>query len=127
MSVLDIAAPSRRREDPGMATPRTPEPQEPRPLSDREQRALSDLEQRLAHDDPALSLDMRPRASWLGPFSPRAYNAIIQVAVVLVVLVVVLPSPWAATLIAIVLMAVPTALVWHATGRERRERESRAT
>jgi len=49
------------------------------------------------------------------------------VAVVIVVLVVVLPSPWAATLIAIVFMAVPTVLVVHAAGRERRERESRGT
>ena len=110
-----------------MATPGTPEPQEPRPLSDREQRALSDLEQRLADDDPALSMSMRPHPSRLDPLSPRAYNAIIQVAVVIVVLVVVLPSPWAAALIAIVFMAIPTALVAHAAGRERRERESRGT
>lgn len=107
-----------------MATPRTPEPQHPRPLSDREQRALSDLEQRLVDDDPALDLSMRPRRSWHGPLSPRAHNAIIQVAVVIVVLVVVLPSPWAATLIAIVIMTVPTALVVHAAGRERESRGS---
>ena len=78
LSVLDIAAPSRRREDPGLAT-------------------------------------------------PRADNAVVQVAVGVVVLVVVLPSTWAATLIAIVFTAVPTGLVVHAAGRERRERESRGT
>jgi Flp pilus assembly protein TadB len=110
-----------------MATPRTPEPHEPRPLSNREQRALSDLEQRLAHDDPTLSLSMRAEPPRLRTLSPRAYNAVIQVAVVVVVLVVVLPSPWAATLIAIVFMTIPTALVVHAARRERRERESRGT
>lgn len=102
-----------------MATSRSPEPQEPRPLSDHEQRALSDLERRLSDDDPALSLSMRPRRSWTGGLSSRAFNAAIQVAVVLVVLLVVLPSPWAATLIAVVVMVVPTALLMYDIRRER--------
>lgn len=110
-----------------MATPRTPEPQEPRPLSDREKQALSDLERRLAHDDPAPSSSMRAQDSGFGPLSPRALNAVIQVAVVVVVLVVVLPAPWAAALIAIVFMAIPTALTMYAAGRERRGRPSRGT
>jgi Flp pilus assembly protein TadB len=110
-----------------MATPRTPEPQEPRSLSDREQRALSDLERRLADDDPTLSASMHAVGPRAGSLSSRAYNAVIQIAVVVVVLVVVLPAPWAATLVAIVFMAIPTALTVHAGERERRERQSRGT
>ncbi|PVZ04978.1 DUF3040 domain-containing protein [Actinomycetospora cinnamomea] len=110
-----------------MATSRFPEPQEPRPLSDHEQRALSDLERRLSDDDPALSLSMRRRRSWFGSLSSRAFNAIIQVVVVLVVLLVVLPSPWAATLIALVVMVVPTALLAYDMRREKRKRDTPGT
>lgn len=104
-----------------MTTPRPPEPsEEPRPLSDHEKRALHDLEARLDDEDPALSVRLRRPAAWREHLSDRALNLAIQAAVVLVLLVVVLPGPWAAALIAVTLMVVPGTLSVLAARRERR-------
>lgn len=92
------------------ATPATPEPQprDPRPLSERERRALSDLEAHTTSQDPALSLRMRRTgARWHEQFSPRAYNAAIQAAVVFVVALVALPRPWAGALVSLAVVLVP--------------------
>jgi hypothetical protein len=93
------------------ATPAAPDPQPrgPRPLSERERKALSDLETHATSEDPGLSLRMRrTRTRWRDQLSPRAYNATIQVGVVLVIAIVLLPAPWAATLISLAVMLVPT-------------------
>lgn len=108
-----------------MTMPGLPEPSEPRPLSDREERALLDLEARLAGDDPALSMRLRPTATWRSHLSDRVVNLVIQVAVVVVVLVVVLPGPWAAALVAVTLMVVPGTISLHLSRREYRERRER--
>lgn len=105
-----------------MTTPLPREPSdEPRPLSDREKRALHDLEHRLADDDPALSMSLRRPAAWRRHLSDRALNVIIQIAVVVVLLVVVLPGPWGAALVAVALMVIPGTLSILASRRERGE------
>jgi Protein of unknown function (DUF3040) len=95
------------------APPTGPDPHSPgpRPLSEDEQRALSELEAGAVAQDPALSLRMRRTSpSWRERLSSRAYNAIVQIAVVFVLALVVLPETWAATLIAIAFMVVPAVI-----------------
>ncbi|MDD7939653.1 DUF3040 domain-containing protein [Actinomycetospora lutea] len=105
-----------------MTTPRLPEPSdEPRPLSDHEKRALQDLEHRLADDDPALSMSLRRSAAWREHLPDRTLNLAIQVGVVLVLLVVVLPTPWATAIVVVTLIAVPGALAVMAARRAERD------
>ncbi|HSK60327.1 MAG TPA: DUF3040 domain-containing protein [Actinomycetospora sp.] len=102
------------------APPTGPEPQpEPRPLSEREERALRELQAGAVAEDPALSLRLRRTSpSWRSQLSPRAYNAIVQIAVVYVLALVVLPRPWAGALLAIGFMLVPTTIAFWSIRRD---------
>jgi hypothetical protein len=106
------------------APPTGPDPQvpEPRPLSEREEQAFSELQARAVAEDPALSLRLRRTSpSWRSQLSPRAYNAIVQIAVVYVLALVVLPGPWVGALLAVGFMFVPTAIAYWAIRRDSQE------
>lgn len=106
------------------APPMGPDPQvpEPRPLSEREERAFSELQARAVAEDPALSLRMRRTSpSWRSQLSPRAYNAIVQIAVVYVLALVVLPGPWVGALLALGVMVVPTVIASWSIRRDSQE------
>ena len=88
-----------------------PRPRRPRPLSEGEQRALAELEAHTVDQDPALAARMRRAGSWWGDAVPvRAADVAVQVCVVLVLALVVLPRAWAAGLLVLAGLVVPSAI-----------------
>jgi len=78
------------------------------PLSEQERRALSEIESLTRDEDPVLVARLRRTPpTWV---SSRTYNAVMQVAVVFLLAVVVLPGPWAAGLLVLAGMAIPSAI-----------------
>lgn len=95
------------------ATPPSPGPGsgDPRPLSERERHALSELEARTLDEDPTLGARMRStEPGRRDRTSPRSYNALIQACIVFLLAVIVLPHAWAAGLLVLAGMVVPSAI-----------------
>jgi len=101
----------------GAAGPTPPEP--PRPLSDRERAVLARLEAETRREDPEWC-DVLEREAPPPPRPGRRVlirDLVIQVAVVVVLAVVLLPSAWVAGLLVVVVLAGPVGVALWAMRR----------
>lgn len=89
-----------------MATP-SPRPDDPRPLDPREERILAEISRDLGEEAP------EPGAGSAGartPGPPARHDRFVAAIAVLVILAVVLPAPWFAGVLVIVVMGGPVML-----------------